>query len=96
MKLITILILLLLLVGAAGVAYAQSGGGYNLEWNTVDGGGATFATGGNYNLGGSVGQPDAGTLAGGNYILAGGFWHGGTVVSIQHMIYLPLVLRNAS
>ena len=47
------------------VAWAQSGGGYDLTWNTVDGGGYTFSTGGGYSLGGTVGQPDAGLLTGG-------------------------------
>jgi len=72
-------------------ALAQSGGGYDLSWNTVDGGGATFSTGGGYALGGTVGQPDAGTLTGGGYTLVGGFWGG---AAAQYKIYLLLVLRN--
>jgi hypothetical protein len=56
-------------------ASAQSGGGYDLSWWTIDGGGITFATGGTYNLGGTVGQPDASNvLTGGTYSLTGGFW----------------------
>ncbi len=39
-------VLLLLLALLLAVALAQSGGGYDLTWNTVDGGGATFSTGG--------------------------------------------------
>lgn len=62
----------------AGVAQGQSGGGYDLSWNTIDGGGATFSTGGAYSLGGTIGQPDAGQMAGGAYSLAGGFWRGGS------------------
>ena len=46
-------------------ALAQSGGTYDLGWNTIDGGGATFSSGGNYVLGGTVGQPDAGQMSGG-------------------------------
>jgi len=76
----------------ASVALAQSGGGYDLHWNTVDGGGYTFHAGGDYALGGTAGQPDAGLLSGGGYILGGGFWCGGTAA--QYRIYLPLVLRN--
>jgi hypothetical protein len=57
-------------------ARAQSGGAYDLSWNTLTGGGQTSATGGVYTLGGTTGQPDAGTLAGGAYSLAGGFWSG--------------------
>jgi hypothetical protein len=76
----------------ASVALAQSGGGYDLSWNTVDGGGYTFSAGGDYTLGGTIGQPDAGELSGGGYILGGGFWRGRAVA--QCRIYLPLVLRN--
>jgi len=56
-------------------AAAQSGGTYDLSWNTIDGGGGT-SSGGPYRLSGTIGQPDAGTMAGGSYILAGGFWPG--------------------
>jgi hypothetical protein len=71
---------------------AQTGGGYDLSWSTIDGGGGTWSTGGSYALGGTIGQPDAGTLAGGSYTLEGGFWPGGG--EAQHDIYLPLVLRS--
>jgi uncharacterized membrane protein len=70
-------------------AAAQSGGGYDLTWNTTDGGG-TFATGGNYSLGGTIGQADAGALAGGGYTLIGGFW-GAT--NTGGNVYLPVIVR---
>lgn len=85
--LLAVLLLLALAVGTL----AQSGGGYDITWNTVDGGGYTWSEGGGYALGGTVGQPDAGVLQGGDYTLAGGFWGGTTV---EYKIYLPLVLRN--
>jgi len=87
-----LLLLAALLSLLASVARAQSGGGYDLTWSTVDGGGATWSEGGGYSLGGTVGQPDAGVLSGGGYTLAGGFWAGGAA---QYRIYLPLVLRNS-
>lgn len=65
---------LFLAVVAAAPARAQSGGAYSLEWNTLTAGGATFAAGGAYRLGGAVGQPDAGLLAAGSYQLQGGLW----------------------
>ncbi len=56
-------------------ANAQSGGSYDLSWWTIDGGGITFATGGSFALGGTVGQPDASNaLTGGAFSLTGGFW----------------------
>lgn len=72
-------------------ALAQSGNGYDLTWNTVDGGGHTFSSGGDYSLGGTIGQPDAGVLSGGDYALVGGFWGG---AAIEYKIYLPLALRD--
>ncbi len=55
-------------------ATAQSGNGYDLTWSTVDSGGLMFSTGDGYELGGTIGQPDAGVLAGSGYELSGGFW----------------------
>lgn len=97
-----------LLVG--GLAWAMSSASYDLSWWTMDGGGATFSSGGSYELGGTIGQPDAGTLSGGDYTLGGGFWVGGaavapttptatptgTVSPPTHLIYLPMVLKNWS
>jgi hypothetical protein len=67
------LILLAVSIGAAG-ASAQSGGGYDLSWNTIDGGGATFSTGGVFSLGATAGQPDAGNHSAAPFALSGGFW----------------------
>jgi hypothetical protein len=66
--------------------------GYDLSWWTVDGGGHTLSISGDYILGSTVGQPDAGVLSGGDYTLGGGFWGGGAA-AVEHEIYLPLVLR---
>lgn len=61
---------------SSGIAVAQTGGDYDLTWSTIDGGGETFSTGGDYELGGTIGQPDAGAMTGGDYALTGGFWFG--------------------
>lgn len=60
------------LLALTSTAHAQT---YDLTWNTVDGGGAS-STGGVFELSGTIGQPDAGVLAGGTYTLTGGFWGG--------------------
>ncbi|HUW94220.1 MAG TPA: hypothetical protein VMW58_00385 [Anaerolineae bacterium] len=77
----------------ASVALAQSGDGYDLSWSTVDGGGYTFSVGGAYELGGTVGQPDAGCTEGGTYRLCGGFWPGSGVEG-DYYTYVPLVLKS--
>ena len=60
--------------------HSLSAQSYAIDWFTIDGGGGT-STGGVYSLSGTIGQPDAGRMAGGNYILDGGFW--GIVLAIQ-------------
>jgi hypothetical protein len=62
---------------------------YDLSWNTIAGGGASFTTTGKYNLGATIGQPATGPLSGGIYALNAGFWLPGT-----YDIYLPLVMKN--
>ena len=52
------------------VALAES---FDLSWRTIDGGGDT-SIGGDYVLSGTIGQPDAGAMTGGDFELAGGFW----------------------
>ncbi len=79
---------------AASTAWAALSNGYDLSWWTVDGGRQSFSTGGDYTLGGTIGQPDAGVMSdsSGTYTLSRGFW-GGTG-PVQYAIYLPLVLRG--
>ena len=93
-----VLTVLLVLVGSIAAVHAQSGGGYDLTWNSVDGGGATFSSGGGYTLGGTAGQPDAATWSGGGYTLNGGFWGGGAgdAGPQQHTTYLPVVVKSGS
>jgi hypothetical protein len=100
--------LLVVILTSGLLAHVQSGGpsmlppwtalrtgaaDYDLSWNTVDGGGHTFSTGGDYTLGGTIGQSDAGQMSEGEYTLGGGFWGGG-VVTVSHDVYLPLVVRR--
>jgi hypothetical protein len=50
---------------------------FSLDWWTVDGGGEMWTTGGDFELSGTIGQPDAGvTMAAGDFELTGGFWAG--------------------
>ncbi len=98
-KILLALIALILIVFIApsqsiAPASAQSGGGYNLTWNTIDGGGG-MSTGGGYEVTGTIGEPDAGTMSGGSYTLNGGFWSGlQTVVSNSLHLFLPLIQKS--
>ncbi len=68
---ITVLAALLLTTPLASAQYA-------VDWYTVDGGGFTFSTfgGGFYEIGGTIGQHDAGVHTGGAgfFEIRGGFW----------------------
>jgi hypothetical protein len=67
------LLLSLLAVSARGQSYA-------IDWFTIDGGGGT-STGGVYSVTGTIGQPDAGLMSGGNFTIQGGFW--GILAAVQ-------------
>ena len=67
MNTITCLVAALLITA---IAHADD---YEIDWYTIDGGGGT-STGGNFELSGTIGQPDAGAMAGADFELAGGFW----------------------
>jgi hypothetical protein len=63
------------------VAQSEFIGNFDLSWHTIDGGGQTFSSGGEFDLGGTIGQADAGaTMSGGSFELRGGFWGGPTPV----------------
>lgn len=71
-----------------GIILAQTAGGYNLSWWSIDGGGEQISAGG-YVLASTAGQPDASTpLTAGGYSLTGGFWSDGAASTLH--IYLPL------
>ena len=65
-KIIVLLVLILSLPATAG---------YEITWSTIDGGGGA-SSGGPYTLVGTIGQPDPGEMAGGDYKLSGGSWAG--------------------
>jgi len=88
-KLLLISILAILLLATVSAAYASMAG-YSLPWWTVDAGGGT-SNSAQYALSGTIGQSDAGALAGGNYILSGGFWGGSPHPKSQ--FFLPVITR---
>jgi hypothetical protein len=85
--------LLILSVLVASPAHAQSGGGFDLSWNAVTGGGSTSSAGGGFDLGGSIGQGLAATSSGGDFKLYGGFWNPGAQAPVGVGEPLPGALR---
>ena len=65
---------------AAAWVVSASAQNYQIDWYTVDGGGGA-STGGVYAVTGTIGQPDAGRMSGGNFTIEGGFW--GIIAAVQ-------------
>jgi hypothetical protein len=84
---LVLLMLLVTVIAGVGVVAAQTGGGYDLTWSTIDGGGGS-SSGGGYQLIGTLGQPEAGVSSGGGYTLNSGFW-----LPSSYLVYLPAILR---
>lgn len=93
-RLIFLVPIVLALLVSVSISNAQSAptATYEINWYTIDGGGAMNVSGGSYSLSGTIGQPDAGALSGGAYTLAGGFWGG---AAANYNVYLPLLLKNS-
>jgi len=69
--------LLIIGLGASLTFFAGAGqvaDDFTLNWWTIDGGGVMRSTGGDFELSGTIGQPDAGSMSGGHFTLTGGFW----------------------
>jgi hypothetical protein len=71
---IPILALVSALWAGTAAAAPPSGGAYVLSRSALAAGGNAGATGGSYQLAGTLGQLDAASQSGGPYQLAGGFW----------------------
>ena len=62
------------LATVAALAVYLGGEEFDLSWNTIDGGGAMQITGGDFELSATIGQPDTGTMSGGDFEMTVGFW----------------------
>jgi len=68
---------LVMLVCIAAPIQAGETETFSIDWYSIDGGGAMQSTGGDFELSGTIGQPDATAarvLHGGQWKLTGGFW----------------------
>src|SRR5262252_9876859 len=67
---------LALIIPAGLIAASPAVAQFDLSWNTIDGGGGTSSAG-TFALAMTIGQPDAGSMSGGAFVLSGGFWAAG-------------------
>lgn len=94
-RVLLIVALILASTTMMSMTWAQEGP-LDLSWYTIDGGGTTASSGGEFVLSGTVGQPDAGWSSGGTYTVRGGFWGLRSAVPPppeNHQLYLPLIRR---
>ena len=82
------LILLVVSLLVAQAVLGQTGGDYDLSWNTLSPGGAT--SGGAYTLDTAIGQTSAGETSALPYELCAGYLCG---VQAETRVYLPLVRK---
>lgn len=68
--------LLPVLAALAARSFAGAPLDFDLSWFTIDSGGVTFSGDGTYELGATLGQPDAHEpISDGTFTLSGGFWY---------------------
>lgn len=65
--------MIMIAVAAIGTT-AASAQEFSLVWSSVDGGGTMFTTAGEFELSGTIGQPDAGAMGQDGFGLNSGFW----------------------
>ena len=85
-KIILLCLAGMLLIAVAGTVYAAVTGP-SIDWWVFSGGGAP-ASGGEFELNASIGQPIAGTSESGSFSIDHGYWVRG-----NYLIYLPIVFR---
>lgn len=82
----------LLWLGLTAVTVVQAQTNYSIDYYSIDGGGGT-STSDVYSVRGTVGQPDVGSMFGGDFTVEGGFWSviaiqtpGAPLLSIRHTV----------
>ena len=78
MKHATMLMSLVTALSVTVLDHAQRGetraDDFEISRSTINGGGVMLSSGGEFELSGTIGQPDAGVMEGEGFTLTGGFW----------------------
>jgi len=89
-----LLLVILLILLAATPAFAQSGGGYDLSWSSLEGGSAQSSNGGGFSLAGNISKLEPYPSSNEGFQLVSGFRPSGGVLQVGYSIFLPLILRD--
>ena len=90
------LAVVLLVLMAAGVAWAQYSANHNLSWNVMGAGGREGMSSGAHVAHGTLGQFAIGQTQSSQHQLGSGYWYGVPLgeVESEHYLFLPIVMRN--
>lgn len=86
-----VLLIACFLMATTWTIKASSGGHYLINWYSMDSGGTMAATGGSFELKGTMGQVDTAVSGQDNYDIQAGFWAGAE--SGPYQIYLPFIQK---
>ena len=99
---ITLLLMIILLLPLS-TTMAQTGGGFDLSWSTIESGGASVSSSDiasgrepRFILTGIIGQADARLLTDGTFSLSGGFLQNEASNSINIYLYLPIIMKSGN
>ena len=87
----TLLVIALLLFTTWAIQ-AGSGGTYEIDWYSMDSGGTMSATGGTFELQGTIGQADTAVIAQDTYEIQSGFWSAASNTG-PYQLYLPFIQK---
>ncbi len=90
------LVVVLLVLMAAGVVWAHRSSNYDLSWHILGAGGREGMTSGAHIVNGTLGQFAIGPAQSSQHQVGSGYWYGipHGEGEIQHDLFLPVVLRN--
>lgn len=92
-RLTAVLLIAILLLLTTFSIQAGSGNQYAIDWYSMDSGGTMAATGGTFELSGTIGQVDTAVIGQDTFEIQAGFWSGASG-SGQYQIHLPF-LQNS-
>lgn len=93
-KITAVLLIALMLLLTTFSIQAGSGGQYAINWYSMDSGGTLSATGGAYELRGTIGQVDTALISQDTFDIQAGFWSVASGAGAgQNQIYLPFITK---
>jgi hypothetical protein len=90
---LVLLLAVVVLLVATGVAWAQVSSNYDLSWHVVSAGGMERSASGRYMVDGTVSQFAIGPATGTQFGVGQGYWYG---IYTGSYLYLPIIVKSAA